>query len=188
VEANALPQCHLRCLQKLLGSLSLDLPCRCVQVLQPALAKRRHCFWLDTFCTLVLRSESISTGGNMSSRTGFDSVKKMAIDVSANANTETLMAYVNYCGWTTRGWTLQEGSLPIVFALSGRSFAPDSATTMPPNEQSLTNPRTKPCQRITQNDTKPCSPNLNRLLSTDGSEHRLSMWQKFQMTGYFKRV
>jgi hypothetical protein len=38
--------------------------------------------------------------------------------VSANANIETLMAHIDYCGWTTRGWTLQEGSLPkvLVFA------------------------------------------------------------------------
>ena len=44
----------------------------------------------------------------------------------AHTDPTTLMAYATFSGWTTRAWTLQEGSLPesVIFALSDGIFDP----------------------------------------------------------------
>lgn len=80
-------------------------------------------FWLDTLCIPTGSSSSIETS------------KKLAIDgmsviyasaspclvlvselqkIPIDLDSLTLIAYINYCGWMTRAWTLQEGNLPKV--------------------------------------------------------------------------
>ena len=59
----------------------------------------------------------------------------------ASADPATLMAYVNFCGWTTRAWTLQEGSLSeaLIFALSDGFFDPKSQKAYAIKESAASN-------------------------------------------------
>jgi hypothetical protein len=102
-------------------------------------------FWMDTLCIPVQGSTSRTSFSN----DYLANVKRKAIDkmtivysccthtlvldaemrkLSVSVDDPTKLAYSQFCGWTTRSWTLQEGCLPpsIVFALSDGIYSDEA--------------------------------------------------------------
>lgn len=138
--SNALPKCRLVELQDMMDHVPIQLRVSSYGPFERLLAARKHWFWLDSLCIPAAPMDD-----SAQSREDFNRTKTMAINfmnviythalptlvidsemrtLSKYTHTATLMAYASHCGWTTRGWTLQEGSLSrrIVFALSDGIF------------------------------------------------------------------
>lgn len=208
-EANALPECQLRNLKAMVDALPLTVRRSRSGIVERMLAIRKRWFWLDTLCIPVQSIRSAPLGINTTSAIKLDSIKKMAIDsmsmiyvnaapalvldsevqlLSLKADLAVLMAYINYCGWTTRGWTLQEGTLPetLVFALSDGFFDPQAQADIYRQNES---------QRIYKSSVSHgdhgrhlCNRHrtfdLRTLLFSSWSENRFPIWLSGQRTAW----
>jgi len=103
-------------------------------------------FWMDTLCIPVQTAppaipipeevlqdvkekaiDKMNIVYSSSSHTLVLDAELRAIPMASNHTTK--LAYIQYCGWTTRSWTLQEGCLPpsTVYAFSDGIYSHESA-------------------------------------------------------------
>ncbi|ETN44423.1 uncharacterized protein HMPREF1541_10604 [Cyphellophora europaea CBS 101466] len=100
------------------------------------LALKKRWFWIDSLCIPVAAADDATHAKEAFTQARTTAIDSMNITyayasltlvldaemltLSKHMHVPTLMAYASHCGWTTRAWTLQEGSLSrrVVFALS----------------------------------------------------------------------
>ncbi|KAH8730145.1 hypothetical protein GQ44DRAFT_756640 [Phaeosphaeriaceae sp. PMI808] len=131
---NGLPECQLRSLMVSLEQVS-KVQSKRLTVSSISIPL----FWMDTFCIPVqppgdsfpqeqlgqIKKEAIEKMNIIYSSCAYTLVLDAELrDISVSVDPSTKTAYIQFCGWTTRAWTLQEGCLPnlTVFALSDNIY------------------------------------------------------------------